>query len=266
MLEFIKMNRKVIFIAIITLLLPVWLCAVPALPFSQIRNTPEMRDLAINNNLISDEGYKPIMPWEYPVDFLILYSGLWLTAGITAPMWDTGVSLPSANDSFADRLMMEPFNTRKENVFSVWYDASGEKVRDFNNDEMYVPNGTFYAKNIVEPLMFTYMALYLRSKNYNIALMIGEIFTLSILYEFTVRPVFRVSSFEQLLKNPAVGILAGILIDEIATYLLTTPNIGLHALAYILNPFKALPTSRVHGLIFLQPYTAAVTIAARAEF
>ncbi len=260
------MNRKIIFFIISIFLLPVWLCAVPALPFSQIRNTPDMRDLNTNSNLISEKGYKPIMAWEYPVDFLILYSGLWLTAGITAPMWDTGVSLPSANNTFADRLMMEPFNTRKENVFSVWYNSKGEKIRDFNDDAIYVPNGSFYAKNVIEPLMFTYMALYLRSKNYNIALMIGEIFTLSILYEFTVRPVFKVSSFEQLLKNPAVGILAGILFDEIATYLLTTPNVGLHVLAYILNPFKALPTSRIHGLIFLQPYTAAVTIAARAEF
>ena len=259
------MNRKIFFI-FITILIPIWLCSVPALPISQMKNTPDMRDFNINSNLTSSKGYKPISAWEYPVDFLVLYSSLWLTAGITAPMWDGGVTLPSESDTFADRLMMEPFNTRKENVFSVWYDSNGEKVRDFNDDEMYVPNGTFYAKNIVEPLIFTYMALYLRSKNYNIALMIGEIFTLSILYEFTVRPVFKVSSFEQLLKNPAVGVLAGIVLDEIATYLLTTPNVGLHALAYILNPFKALPTSRVHGLIFLQPHTAAVTIAARAEF
>lgn len=246
--------------------MPVWLCAVPALPFSQIKSTPGRRDFVINANFASSKGYKPIQPWEYPVDFLILYSSLWLTAGITAPMWNDGVSLPSGNDSFSDRLMMEPFNTRKENIFSVWYDASGKKVKDVNGDDIYVPNGSFYAKNIVEPIMFTYMALYMRSKNYNIALMIGELFTLSILYEFTVRPVFRVSSFEQLLKNPAVGVLSGILLDEIATYLLTTPHIGLHVLAYIINPFKALPTSRVHGLIFLQPYTAAVTIATQAKF
>lgn len=259
------MNRKIVLI-FVAILIPVWLCAVPALPFSQMRNTPSMKDFSVNSNLTSSKGYKSIMAWEYPVDFLILYSSLWLTSGITAPMWDDGVSLPSSNDSFTDRLLMEPFNTRKENVFSVLYDSSGKKVKDINDDDIYVPNGSFYAKNIVEPLMFTYMALYLRSKNYNIALMIGELFTLSILYEFTVRPVFRISSFEQLLKNPAVGILAGLLFDEIATYLLTTPNVGLHVLAYILNPFKALPTTRVHGLIFLQPYTAAVTIAARAEF
>lgn len=259
------MIRKINLILIV-ILMPVWLCAVPALPFSQITNTPDRRDFRINANLTSSKGYKPISAWEYPVDFLILYSSLWLTAGITAPMWNDGVSLPADSDTFKNRLMMEPFNTRTENVFSVWYDASGEKIKDVNGDDIYVPNGSFYAKNIVEPIMFTYMALYMRSKNYNIALMIGELFTLSILYEFTVRPLFRVSSFEQLLKNPAVGVLSGILLDEIATYLLTTPNVGLHALAYILNPFKALPTSRVHGLIFLQPYTASVTIAAQAEF
>ena len=91
------MNRKIVLI-FVAILIPVWLCAVPALPFSQMRNTPSMKDFSVNSNLTSSKGYKFIMAWEYPVDFLVLYSSLWLTAGITAPMWNDGVSLPSAQD------------------------------------------------------------------------------------------------------------------------------------------------------------------------
>ena len=124
---------------------------------------------------------------------------------------------------------MEPFATgRIDPITKVW-----NNTITFRTD--------IYAKNIVEPIYFTYLSLYLRAKNYHPAIMITEIVLLSLLYEITIRPFYMNSSFEQLLKNPGVSIIVGILFDELSTYLLTTPYTGLHVLAYFLNPFNALP-------------------------
>ena len=100
----------------------------------------------------------------------------------------------------------------------------------------------------------------MRAKNYHPAIMITEIILLSLLYEITIRPFYLNSSFEQLFKNPGISILFSILLDELSTFLLTTPYIGLHVFAYILNPFNALPNSRIHPMLFFDPYRKTVNI------
>lgn len=244
------------------------LTASPALPFGHLTNPPGLKDQLKNSESVSFQAYKPLAPWEYVLDELILYSSLWLAAGVTAPLWEGGVSFPGSSDgtTFGDRLLMEPFKTNKEDVFSPLKDRNGNVVKDSHGYPVMMPNGSFYAKNIIEPLVFTYMSLYARSKNHHPVLVVAEIFAMSLLYEFTIRPLFRDASFEQLLKNPAVGIVAGVLLDELATYLLTTPYQGLHVFAYILNPFKAIPNARIHPLLFFNPYHKAVSLQVSMGF
>ena len=159
---------------------------------------------------------------------------------------------------------MEPFTSGKvESITKPLLDKDGNVVVDkTTKNVIQVLKGQFYAKNIVEPLYFTYMAMYLRSKNYHPAIMITELFLFSLLYEFTIRPLFLNSSFEQLLKNPSVGIVLGILLDELSTFLLSTPFLGLHVLAYIINPFNALPIARIKPMLFFDPYKSNISVEA----
>ncbi|OHD15486.1 MAG: hypothetical protein A2086_14835 [Spirochaetes bacterium GWD1_27_9] len=222
-----------------------------------------------NSEFIKPLKYKQITVAEYLTDPLILYANLWGCFGLTSPLWE-GDSLKIIDTSnektleaksskfssiFFDRMKLEPFvSGRNYNIVKNLTDSSGKEVKDSYGNVIQVLKNDFYAKNIIEPIFFVWFGLYLRAKNYHPALMIVEIFALSFLYEFTVRPFFMNASFEQLLKNPAIGIVCGILLDEVSTFLLTTPYIGLHVLAYILNPFNALPTARIHPLLFLEPF------------
>ena len=191
-----------------------------------------------------------ITPWEYATDPIILYASMWAMMGITVPLWEQTPTFISSGDDFVSRVQMEPFATgRIDEVTKQW-------------NGMTVLKNDFYAKNFIEPIYWTYMAMYLRSKNYHPALYLGELFSLSLMYEFTVRPFFMNASFEQVLKNPAVGSLIGLLLDEVSNFLLSTPYKGLHVLGYILNPFNALPTSRVHPLVMFKPYNQAASIEA----
>ena len=190
---------------------------------------------------------------EYITDPLILYVSLLALFGITSGVWEEKPKIiegKNAGDTFINRLKMEPFATgRIDPIMKEW---NGSAV--FTND--------IYVKNIIEPAYFSYMGLYLRSKNYHPAILIAEMFMLSLLYEFTIKPFFRDSSFEQLLKNPSASVLVAILFDEISTYLLSTPYLGLHILAYILNPFNALPTARIHSLLMFDPFKKSASIEA----
>ena len=201
-----------------------------------------------------------------------MYTSLWGCLALTLPLWerDANVWEPDGNrgfdklqnnaeEIFASRLKMEPFASgRIDPVTKPWTNFKGKPSNVFRGD--------IYAKNIIEPGFFTYLALYMRSKNYHPAIMITEIILLSVLYEFTIRPFFMNASFEQLLKNPGISIVFAILFDELSTFLLTTPFIGLHVLAYILNPFNALPNSRVHPMLFFDPYKKRVNIEAIVKF
>jgi hypothetical protein len=206
---------------------------------------------------------KQITPAEYATDPLLLYGILWGCFGTAYPLWETRPSFVTSADEFGSRFKMEPFATgRTEPFVKPLTDSNGSPVYDSTRTQQYVLRNDVYAKNLIEPFYFIQMSLYLRSKNYHPALLIGEIFIMSFVYEFTLRPLFMVSSFEQLIKNPAVGLIFGIILDEVSNFLLSTPFTGLHVLAYILNPFNALPVSRIHPMFFFSPYRQAATLEA----
>ncbi|HNZ28034.1 MAG TPA: hypothetical protein PLG34_13165 [Spirochaetota bacterium] len=219
---------------------------------------PDYKTFKSNTEFSKPLKLKKITAAEYATDPLILYANLWLCFAVTYPVWENTpqfISGDNAGTTFVNRLKMEPFASgRIDPVTKPLSDANGEIVRYDNGAPVTVLVGDMYAKNLIEPFFFSSMALYLRSKNYHPALMILEIFLTSALYEFTVRPFFMNSSFEQFLKNPGIAVVAAVIFDEISAYLLSTPYIGLHILGYILNPFNALPTARVHPLLFFDPY------------
>lgn len=243
---------------------------------------PDYNSFIKNSDLSKPFLMKKVTVYEYITDPLILYSSMWLCFGITLPFWeqykvkydinrisfitdtyDNGNLIYSAGNQYADRIRMEPFVSGSiETTINPVLDSDNHPVKDEFGNTKYQIKPEFFAKNFIEPYFFINAALYLKSKNYHIALIIGEVFTLSLLYEFTLRPLFMPSSFEQLLKSPAIGIGVAIMLDEISCYLLTTPYTGLHILAYFLNPFNAFPTNRVHGLIMLDNYKQAVSIEA----
>ncbi len=225
---------------------------------------------------LNDMKYKQVTIAEYFTDPLITYGMLWGCFGITYNLWErigddadyiNFVGNSSDNYLFADRLKMEPFTPAKnQNLTKYLTDLNGNLILDSYGNPITVLNNDFYIKNIIEPVCFIEIALYLRSKGYHPILIIGELFTLSILYEFTVRALFMDTSFEQLIKNPAVGALFGLLIDEFSNYLLSTPYMGFHVLGYILNPFKLLPVKRIYPMLFLSPHKPAVTLEVIASF
>ena len=234
---------------------------------SQINpSPPDINSFLRNQELIRDIKYKKITIAEYITDPLILYGSLWCSFAITLPMWETFPSFihgENAGNMFVNRLKLEPFTSgRIEPVTKPLLDMNGKPIRDSNGDIIIVMTGDFWAKNTIEPLFFTFGTLYLRSKNYHPAIMITEIILLSLVNEFLVRPFFMNSSFEQLFKNPGIGLIVGVLLDELSTFLLTTPYIGLHILAYILNPFNALPNSRVKPLLIFNNYKESLSIEA----
>ncbi len=238
----------------------------PGIVLSNIRDLdiPSKSSFSRNSQFIKPFKLKEITIAEYLTDPLILYASLWGCFGLTLPFWETNPEETSwKNDAkrgfdklllnkyvFADRLKMEPFvSGRVDPVTKV---VNGETVF----------RGDIFVKNIMEPMYFIYLTLYLRSKNYHPAIMVSEVILLSLLYELTIRPLFQNASFEQLLKNPAVGLVCGILLDELSTFLLTTPYIALHVLAYIFNPFNSLPNSRIHPLLIFDPFNRQVDIGA----
>lgn len=212
---------------------------------------PSKFSFTVNSEYLKTMDYKKITAVEYVTDPLILYTYLWLVIGSSFALWDNYgfITPPNGNLVFADRMKMEPFATGRY--------APITKVDQWGNT---ILSGEFYAKNFIEPIYFTYIGLYLNAKNYHPAIMITEMFLLSVLYEFTIRPFFMNANFEQLLKNPALGILFSLIFDELATFLLTTNNKALHIFAYILNPFKLLPTARIHGLLFFDPFKQKASI------
>jgi hypothetical protein len=229
---------------------------------------PSKKSFSANSQFVKPFKLKKITVAEYLTDPLILYTSLWGCFALTLPIWENdpaktnweddakrGIDKITLNkDVFGDRLKMEPFGTERiDPITKVW-----NGVTVFRND--------IYIKNIIEPVFFVYITLYLRSKNYHPAIMITEVILLSVLYELSIRPFNQTASFEQLLKNPAVGLVIGILFDELSTFLLTTPFTGLHFLAYLLNPFNALPNSRIHPMLFFDPYRKSVNIEASLQF
>ncbi len=237
-------------------------------------NIPSLKYFKMNRELIRPMKLKKITIAEYITDPIILYASLWGCFGITLPLWETNSGIDQYNenywepyssrgfdkfsknpgDTFLNRLKLEPFGTGR--IEPITKKVGTNTV--FRND--------IYAKNIIEPTYFIYLGLYLRAKNYHPAIMITEIILLSVLYELTIRPFYLNASFEQLLKNPGVSILFAIFLDELSTFLLTTPYTGLHVLAYIFNPFNALPNSRVHPMLFFDPFRKTVNIEGIINF
>ncbi len=227
-------------------------------------NNPSMKAIRSNREAYLQLKYKRLTAFDYVFDPFFLYANLWVTFAATIPLWETNkISFAENSDQFADRMKMEPFATgRVDPVTKPLTDSNGNVQHDDFGNPIIVFTNDVYAKNIVEPILFTQATLYLMAKGYNIGIIIAEVIGMSFLYEFTIRPFFMNSSFEQLIKNPAISLIVGTLFDEIATFLLTTPYTPLHVLAYILNPFKALPTSRVRPLVIFTPYKEAVAIEA----
>ena len=258
------MSKKIIII-IFTFLYISYICPKIKLIRPQL-NPPDINSIQRNQELIRNLKYKKITIIEYITDPLILYASLWCSISITLPMWEqfpTFINGANAGDTFINRLKLEPFTSgRIDPVTKPLLDSNGTPVKDLNGNIVTVLTGDFFAKNFIEPLFFTFNTLYLRSKNYHPAIMITEIILLSVINEFLVRAFFMNSNFEQLLKNPTVGFIVGILIDELSTFLLTTPYLGLHILAYILNPFNALPTARIKPLLLFNTYKESLSIEA----
>ena len=262
--------RKKIFIIILFLLIIISYCfSSIVLQKSEKINIPSLKYFKKNRELIRPLRLKKITIAEYLTDPLIMYTSLWGCFGLTLPLWETNSGLnpgdenywePYSNrgfnklitdqDIFINRLKFEPFATGKIEPITKKVGANT------------VFRGDIYAKNIIEPIYFIYLGLYMRAKNYHPAIMITEIILLSLLYEVTIRPFYMSASFEQFLKNPGISILFSILLDELSTFLLTTPYIGLHVFAYILNPFNALPNARIHPMLFFDPYRKTVNIEA----
>lgn len=237
-------------------------------------NIPSLKYFKKNRELIRPMKLKKITIAEYITDPIILYASLWGCFGITLPLWETnnGITRGDENywepysargfdefsknpgNTFINRLKIEPFGTGRIEPITK---KVGQNTF-FRND--------IYAKNLIEPTYFIYLGLYLRSKNYHPAIMITEIILLSVLYELTIRPFYLNASFEQLLKNPGISILFSVLLDELSTFLLTTPYIGLHVLAYFFNPFNALPNSRIHPMLFFDPFHKTVGIEGIINF
>jgi hypothetical protein len=217
---------------------------------------PSYRFFSENTEFTKGLHYKKITVAEYVTDPIIMYASLWGCLGLTYPLYmgNDDFAFVQSGDAFAGRMKMEPFASGRINpVTTTITDSNGNIITVLKND--------FYAKNRIEPIYFTELTLYLRSKNYHPALIIGEIFSLAFMYEFTIRPFFMPANFEQLIKNPIIGLVSGILIDELSTFLLSTPYIGLHVLAYILNPFNALPVSRVHPLLIFSIFQKEASIS-----
>ncbi|HOV15119.1 MAG TPA: hypothetical protein PK771_12595 [Spirochaetota bacterium] len=223
---------------------------------------PEYNVFKSNSEAIKPLKYKSLTPIEYITDPLIIYASLWGCIGLSIPLWELpSFSVIKNSNEFVERLKIEPFTSGKvESITKPLTNSNGDSLVDDNGNVIQVLKNDFYAKNIVEPSYFTYIAMYMRAKNYHPAIMITELFIFSLIYEFTIRPFFLNSNFEQLIKNPSVGIVFGILLDELSTYLLSTPFIALHVLAYIINPFNALPVARIKPLLFFDPYKGNVSI------
>jgi hypothetical protein len=221
-----------------------------------------MRTIRANREAYLPLKHKKLTVFDYVFDPFFLYANLWVTFAATIPLWETNkISFVESGEQFTERFQMEPFATgRIESITKPLTDSNGRVQYDIYGNPIVVFTRDVYAKNIVEPVLFTQATLYLMAKNYNIGIIIAEIIGFSFLYEFTLRPLFMNSSFEQLIKNPVISLTAGILLDELSTFLLTTPYIPLHVLAYILNPFKALPSSKIRPLVIFTPYKEAVSI------
>ncbi len=256
---------KVFFAFLFISLIPAFLYSEIAVKIKEAPNIPDYRYFKSNMELTKPLKYKNILPIEYVIDPLIMYASLWGCVSLSAPFWNDPMSFSfiKSSEEFVERMKVEPFvNGRIDSITKPLTDINGQNVTDSSGNIIQTFRGEIYAKNIIEPAYFTTLALYMRSKNYHPAIMITEIFCLSLLYEFTIRPFFLNANFEQMIKNPSVAIVFGVLLDEISTFLLTTPYIGLHAIAYILNPFNAIPNSKIKPLLFLQPYKNAMSIEA----
>jgi len=259
----------------------------PLLPPPINMNIPSKKSFKLNTQFIRPFNVKKITAAEYLTDPLILYSSLWGCFALTLPIWETNAGLRKGDENYWEpdsyrgfyvfsqdpksvyitRITLEPFGAnhltlaatidqrtvRSDPITKQWYGFT-------------VLRNDFYAKNIIEPLYFTYLALYLRAKNYHPAIMVTEIILLSVLYELTVRPFFMNGSIEQLFKNPAIGIVLAILLDELSNFLLSTTYTGLHVFAYFLNPFNALGNARIHPMLFFDPYKKAASLETIIKF
>lgn len=243
----------------------------PVLPNDIGLDTISFTEIRRNHYLNLDNNYRPLTFIDYITDPLIVYAGLWLGLGVSMPIWendDGQVSFISNSErTFADRVSVEPFaQDRIDYITKPLLDIDGEEVIDEYGHTMMTLNNNVYIKNILEPAFFTYSGMYLMSKGYHPMLVVLQLSLFSFLYEFTMRPLFMDMSFEQLIKNPIAGAFFSIFIDELSTFLLTTPHKGLHALGYILNPFKLLPNAKVRQLFLLDPYTQSVSLETIINF
>lgn len=240
----------------------------PVIP--RVNVSPPSRNVFYLSNQSVRQLNRRELTWiDYFTDQFILYGSLWACIGTTYPIWENApvfINGDNAGQMFADRMRLEPYATGRIDPFIKPLVINGETIRWDWGEPVTVVTNDFYAKNIIEPMFFTFMGLYLRSKNYHPALLIGELFTMSVLYEFTIRPFFMNASFEQLLKNPSLGIMLSVLFDEVSNYLLSTPYTALHVLAYIMNPFKLIPNSRVTSLIFLSPFVPRISLETHVSF
>lgn len=257
------MTHRLYIIAFLLIFIISQIHSVPAVDYSETGTGLTDRDLSVTNFHLRDNSMRPLNAADYITDSLILYGALWFNILFNYPVIGDRMSFigNSGSTSFSDRVMLEPFaNDKREVYLDILKDFDGNIVEDKNGHPVIFPNNLFFSRNVVEPALFYTYGLYLRSKNYHPALYIGIMFTLSFLHEFTVRPFFMEASFEQLIKNPAAGIISSIIFDEISTYLLTMPYMPAHVFAYILNPFKLLPAKKVRPLIFFQPYKKALSL------
>lgn len=279
-----KLNIFIFFLSLIVLNNKIF--PLPLIKKNPELNLPSKNSFLKNSEFIKDFKYKKITIAEYLTDPLILYTGLWGCFSITLPLWETNKGLSEKDENYWEpynyrgfeyfssdplnvyllRITPEPFGVnhyglRNVDPRTIRIDPITKEVNGIT-----VLRNDFYVKNLIEPLYFTFLALYLKAKNYHPAILIAEIVILSLCYEFTIRPFYLNSSLEQLIKNPAIGVVLAILLDEISTYLLTTPYKILHIIAYLLNPFNALPTARVHTLLFFDPYKKAPSLEAVIKF
>lgn len=279
-------KKSIFLIFFFTISFKQYLLPIPVVTKTPSLSLPSKASFLRNAEFTRSFRFKKITVAEYITDPLILYTTLWGCFAITLPVWEKNYGLKEGDQNywkpdsyrgfdyfakdpksvFITRVTPEPFGANHYNIDTV--DTRTLRIDPITKEVngVTVLRNDFYAKNIIEPIYFTYLALYLRSKNYHPAIFVAEMILLSVLYEFTVRPFYMNASLEQLLKNPAVAVVFAILLDELSTFLLTTPYKGLHILAYFLNPFNALPNARVHPLLFFDPYKKAPSLEAVIKF
>lgn len=113
---------------------------------------------------------------------------------------------------------------------------------------------------LLEPMFFAKSYLYYASRDYHIAFIVLGTVLQSLLYDFTIRAFYQEVTWLDLIKNPAIGIPLGYIINETAKACLKSSHPGIKTLGFILNPFYLLPWSKPQLSIYYETGTHSLAL------